>query len=175
MCEKSLGSRDTEGVGEAEARGKGLRPLRGEQSSQCPDLQLARAIPSPVLTVHVIWLHSCADTVGTPRKPSLKMKHGKNQQCPHTTRETEFTDLAKEVIKPPAASEEKLESRVATTCYLKCPIFNKKLWDIQRNYDPCYRRKASVETECSRFSKDLDWEKSWKQGTWIWSSRNYAF
>lgn len=66
---------------------------------------------------------------GDPKEAKFenKKKHGKNQQWPHTTRETEFTDLAKEVIKLPATSEEKLESRVATTCYLKRPIFNKKL------------------------------------------------
>lgn len=53
MCEKSLGSRDIEGVGEDEARGKGLRPLWGEQSSQCPGLQLAREI--------AMVTKSCAD------------------------------------------------------------------------------------------------------------------
>lgn len=47
-------ARDTEGVGEAEARGKGLRPLWGEQSSQCTGLQLAHEI--------AMVTKSCADS-----------------------------------------------------------------------------------------------------------------
>lgn len=82
-----------------------------------------------MLTVQCDLIAQLCRHSGDPKEANLenKKKHGIKQQWPHTTRETEFTDLAKEVIKPPATSEEKLESRVATTCYLKCPIFNKKL------------------------------------------------
>ena len=84
----------------------------------------------------VVWAHSYADTVVTPRNPCLKIKRSKKKkenkekhmkQCSsgHTV-QGELTGLASQSLNG-SNWEERLEGMVAAGHCLECPVFNREL------------------------------------------------